>query len=127
MRFLFAVEDKGKRVAARCPATIRVSNRQVYGSRRLVFPHRTRHLLAVQQVMLNAREDAAPVAAVDRLVDHAADFHVNSVATQNPVVDAPEQIEKPALFALRRLAVRLVTVSPCFGFIMRHMRGTLCR
>src|SRR5215216_736194 len=70
--------------------------------------------------MLNAREHAAPVTAVDRLVNHSTDFHVNPVATQNPVVDAPEQIKKPALFTLSRLTVGLVTVSPCFGFVLRH-------
>ena len=102
------------------PTTIRVSNRQVYGSRFLFLPDRTRNLFAVQQVMLDARENAAPVTAIDRLVNHAADLNINPIATQNPVVDAPEQIEKPALFAAGRVAARLVIVSPCFGFVWRH-------
>lgn len=102
------------------PAAVGVSDRQVYGSCRVVFPHRTRNLFAVQQVMLDAREDAAPVTAIDRLVNHAADLNINAVATQNPVIDAPEQIEEPALFALSRVTLGLVTVSPCFGFIVRH-------
>jgi hypothetical protein len=107
-------------VAAGRPATIGVRDGQVYGSRVLLFPHRARNLLAVQQVMLDAREHAAPVAAIDRLVNYAADLYINPVATQNPVINAPEQIEKPALFALRGVAVRLVTIAPCFGFVLRH-------
>jgi hypothetical protein len=70
--------------------------------------------------MLDAREDAAPVTTIDRLINDAADLNVNPIATQNPVVDAPEQIEKPALFAAGRVAARLVIVSPCFGFILQH-------
>jgi len=70
--------------------------------------------------MLDAREDAAPVAAIDGLVNHPTDFYINPVPTQNPVVDAPEQIEKPAVFTLGRFAARLVIVSPCFGFVLRH-------
>src|SRR6185369_10791730 len=93
-RFLVAVEDEGKRVAACGPDTIRVRDRQVYGSRIILFPHRARNLLAVQQVMLDARKHAAPVAAVNRLVNNSADLNINSIATQNAVVNAPEQIEK---------------------------------
>src|ERR1041385_486867 len=70
--------------------------------------------------MLDAREHAAPGAAVNRLVNNAADLYINPIATQDPVVDAPEQIEKPALFTAGRVAARLVIVSPCFGFILQH-------
>ena len=70
--------------------------------------------------MLDAREHAAPVAAVNRLVNYAADLNINAVATQNAVVNTPEQIEKPALIALGRIAVRLVIVAPGFGFVLQH-------
>src|SRR5215213_829797 len=95
-------------------------DRKIYRRRLLFFPHCARHLFAVQKVMLDACEDAAPVATVDCLINYTTDFHINPVATQNPVVYAPEQIEKPALFALRRVTVRLVTVTPGFGFVLRH-------
>ena len=80
------------------PTTFRVGNRQVYGSRFLFLPHRTRNLFAVQQVMLDPGEDATPVTAIHRLVNNPANFDVNPIATQNPIVDATKQIQQPALF-----------------------------
>ena len=80
------------------PAAVGVSDRQVYGSCRVVFPHRTRNLFAVQQVMLDTGEDAAPVTTVNRFVNYTANLYINSVTTENPVVDSTEQIQQPALF-----------------------------
>ena len=70
--------------------------------------------------MLDAREHAAPITAINSLVNYAADLHINPIATQNPIINAPEQIEKPALLALGRVTIRLVSIAPCFGFILRH-------
>ena len=102
------------------PTTIRVRDRQVYGSCVFFLPDCTRNLLAVQQVMLDTREDAAPVATVDSFVNNSTNLYINSIATEYPVVDAAEQIEEPALFPHRRIAGRLLGVSPCFGFVVRH-------
>ena len=102
------------------PTTIRVRDRQVYRSSLFFFPNRTRNLFAVQQVMLDAGEDAAPVTTINRLVHNAANFYINSIATQNSVVNAAEQIEQPALFPHRGLAVGLLIVPPCFRFVLRH-------
>jgi hypothetical protein len=40
--------------------------------------------------MFDAREDASPVTTVQSLVNHSVDFHVNSLALDNFVVDAAE-------------------------------------
>lgn len=120
MRFLVAVEDKRERVAFGGPTTIRVRDRQVYLCRLLFFPDRARNLLAVQQVMLDTGEDAAPVTTVDGFINNSADLYVNSIPTEYSVVDAAKQIEEPALFPHRRIAGRFVSVSPCFGFVLRH-------
>ena len=93
---------------------------KIYRSRFLFFPHCARHLFTVKQVMLDAGEDAAPVTTVDRFVNNSADFYINPVTTQNPVVNATEQIQKPALFPYRRIASGLLTISPCFRFVLRH-------
>ena len=69
--------------------------------------------------MLDARENAAPVAAVNRLVNHALDFHVDAIATQDALVDTAEQIEQPALFARCRIGSGLIT--PGFGLVLRHI------
>ncbi len=47
--------------------------------------------------MLDAGEYAAPVAAVQSLVNHAVYFYVDSLAADDLVVDAAEQIEETAL------------------------------
>jgi hypothetical protein len=67
--------------------------------------------------MLDAGEDAAPVTTVDGFINHSANLYINSIATEYPVVNAAEQIEEPALFPHRRIAGRLLGVSPCFGFV----------
>jgi hypothetical protein len=107
-------------MTARGPTAIRIRDRQIYRSGLLFFPHCARHLLAVQQVMLDTGEDAAPVTAIHSLVNHSADFYINSVATQNPVVDTTEQIQQPALFLDRRNAIGFIGIAPCFRLVLRH-------
>jgi len=68
--------------------------------------------------MLDAGEHATPVAAVDSLVNHAFDFHVDAIAAEDAIVDAAEQIEQPALFARCRIGSGLIT--PGFGLVLRH-------
>ena len=85
-------------MTARGPTTVGVRDRQIYRSGFLFFPHCARNLFAVKEVVLDTCEDAAPVTAVDSLVNNSANFYVYPVATQNPVVDATEQIQQPALF-----------------------------
>ena len=102
------------------PTAVRVCDRKVYGSRFLFFPNSGRNLFAVQQVMLDAGEDAAPVTAVDCFVNDSSHFDINFVATQNPVVYPAQQIQQAALLPHRGLAVRLLTTSPGFGFVMWH-------
>lgn len=85
-------------MTARGPTTFRVCDRQIYRSRFVFFPHCARNLFAVEEVVLDTGEHAAPVTTVDSLVNDAANFYVYPVATQNPVVDATEQIQQPALF-----------------------------
>ena len=106
--------------AAGGPTAVGVCDRKIYRSRLLFFPNGGGNLFAVQQVMLDAREDAAPVTAIDCLVNHAADLNINSIATQNPVVYPAQQIQQAALLPHRGLAVRLLTIAPGFGFVMRH-------
>lgn len=102
------------------PTAVRVCDRKVYGSRFLFFPNRGRNLFAVQQVMLDAGEDAAPVTTVDRLVNDSSHLDINLVATQNPIVDPAQQIQQATLLPHRGLAAGALIVSPDFGFVMRH-------
>ena len=102
------------------PTAVGVCDRKIYRSRFLFFPNRGRHLFAVQKVMLDAGEDAAPVTAVDSFVNDSSHLDINFVATQNPVVDPAQQIQQAALLPHRGFAVGVLTVSPRFGFVMRH-------
>ena len=77
-------------------------------------------MFAVQQVMLDAGEDAAPVTAVDGFINNSANFYINPITTEYAVVNPAKQIEQPALFPHRRIAGRFASVSPCFGFVVRH-------
>jgi hypothetical protein len=70
--------------------------------------------------MLHAGEDAAPVTTVDRFVNDAANLYVDSVATENPVVDSTEQIQQPALFPGGGITITLMVVSPDFRFVLLH-------
>ena len=102
------------------PTAVRVRDWKIYRSRLLFFPNRGGNSFAVQQVMLDAGEDAAPVTTVDRLVNDAANLYIDSVATENPVVDSTKQIQQPALFPGRRIAITLMVISPGFGFVLLH-------
>ena len=102
------------------PTAVGVCDRKIYRSRLLLFPNGGGNLFAVQQVMLDAGEDAAPVTTVNRFVNDSANFDINFVATQNPVVYPAQQIQQAALLPHRGLAVRLLTIAPGFGFVMRH-------
>ena len=102
------------------PTAVRVRDRKIYGSWFIFFPNRGGNLFAVQQVMLDAGEDAAPVTAVDCFVNDSSHLDINFVATQNPVIDPAQQIQQAALLPHRGLAVRLLTIAPGFGFVMRH-------
>lgn len=104
----------------RGPTAVGVSDRKIDRRRFLFFPDGARNLFAVKQVMLDAGEHAAPVAAVERFVNHSTDFYINSVATEDFVVDTTKQIQKPALFSLRWVVAVWLTIAPCFGFVMRH-------
>ena len=70
--------------------------------------------------MLDAREDAAPVTAVDSFVNDSSHLDINFVTAQDPIIDPAQQIQQAALLPHRGLAVRVLTVSPGFGFVMRH-------
>ena len=72
--------------------------------------------------MLDAGEDAAPVTTVKSLINNSVNFYINLVAAENAIVDATKQIEKPALLSHGRRAGVFLTISPCFGFVMRHRR-----
>ena len=64
------------------PAFVGVNNGQVDCCLSGVFfgPDRAGYLLASEQVVLNAREDTAPITAIDSFVNDAAGFDINSAA-----------------------------------------------
>jgi hypothetical protein len=72
--------------------------------------------------MLDAGENTAPVTTVQSFINDAVDFYIDLIAAQDSIVDATQQIEKPALFAHGRIAGLFLTVSPCLGFVVRHGR-----
>ena len=103
------------------PTTIGVSDRQIDRGGLLFFPDGARNLFAVQQVMLDAGEDAAPVTTVDRLVNDAANLYIDSVTTQNPVVDSTRA--DPAAGTVPSMEgspSALMVVSPDFRFVLLH-------
>ena len=63
------------------PTSVGVCDRKIYRRRLLFFPNRGGNSFAVQQVMIDAGEDAAPVTTVDCLVNDSAHFDINFVAT----------------------------------------------
>jgi hypothetical protein len=78
-----AVEDKREGTSPRCPALIRICNRQIDRGAVVVFcPGVTRDLLASQQIMFDARENAAPVTTVKSLINNSIDLYINSVSTE---------------------------------------------
>jgi len=107
-------------VTARGPTAVGVCNRKIDRSSFLFFPNRGGNLFAVQQVMLDAGEDAAPVTAVDGFVNDSSHLDINFVTAQNPVIDPAQQIQQTALLPQRRFAAGVLIVSPGFGFVMRH-------
>ena len=109
-------------MAAGGPAAPGIRYRKIYGSGFFFLPHRTGNLFAVKQVVFDTGEDASPVTAVDCLINNPADFYINSVTTQNPVVDSSEQIQQPALLFDRRIISALPSIAPCFWFVVRHGR-----
>jgi hypothetical protein len=70
--------------------------------------------------MLDAGEDAAPVTAVDGFINYSSHLDINFVTAQNPIIDPAQQIQQAALLPQGGLAVGMLTVSPAFGFVMRH-------
>lgn len=86
--------------------------------------------------MLYARKDAAPVTAIESLVNDSADFKINSVPGQNFVIYHTEQFQESALISHIRMGVGSVTpsevvalfsrenvfvISPCLGFVLRRL------
>ena len=67
--------------AAGGPTAVGVCDRKIYRSRLLFFPNGGGNTFAVQQVMLDAGEDAAPVTTVDCFVNDSSHFDINFVAT----------------------------------------------
>lgn len=49
--------------------------------------------------MLHSGEDASPVTPIQSFVNHPVNFHVNSFALDNFVVDAAKQLEKARLLS----------------------------
>ena len=103
-----------------CPATIGIRDREIDRGGLLFFPNGARNLFTVQQVMLHAGEDAAPVTTVDRFVNDPANLYVDSIPTKNPVVDSTQQIQQPALFPRGGITIVLMVVSPDFRFPLLH-------
>ena len=82
--------------------------------------------------MLDAGEYAAPVAAVQSLINNSVDFDVHSFAADDPVVDAAKEIEQPALVEdtgvrrsrrTRQGVVYRIVATPCFRFVHRDSLG----
>ena len=85
--------------------------------------------------MLYAREDAAPVTAIESLVNDSADFNINSVPAENFVVYPTQQFQESALISHIRIGMGSVKPSkhvlfsretvfvilPCFGFVLKHL------
>ncbi|HET7288413.1 MAG TPA: hypothetical protein VFI71_13120, partial [Pyrinomonadaceae bacterium] len=61
------------------PTAVRIRDRKVYGSRFIFFPNRGGNLFAVQEVMLDAGEDAAPVTTVYSFVNDSSHLDINFV------------------------------------------------
>lgn len=108
-------------MAAGSPTTIGIRDREIDRGGLLFFPDGARNLFAVQQVMLDTGEDAAPVTTVDGLINDATNLYVDPVAAENPVVDSTEQIQQPALFPGGGSTITLMVVSPDFRFVLLHV------
>ena len=85
--------------------------------------------------MLNARKDAAPVSAIECLVNDSADFNINSVPAQNFVIYPAQQFQDEAPIVHIRIwmgtaksSERLIfsretvfVTSPSFGLVLKHL------
>ena len=83
--------------------------------------------------MFDARENAAPITAIESLVNDPADFDVDSVPFYDFVIYSTQQIQDQALIshigmgsvtpsehALFRRETAIV-ISPCFGLVLQHL------
>src|SRR6185503_13707475 len=114
---------------------MRIGNRPIDRSVVVFCPGVTRHLLASQQIMFDARENAAPVTTVKSLVNNPIDLYINSVAAENFVINAAQQIEQTALLAgggicnwrmkVQQIVGRRVVFTPRFGFVWIWLRPTI--
>ena len=85
--------------------------------------------------MLDAGKDAAPVSAIESLVNDSADFNIDSVATEDFVVYPAQQFQDEApIVNIRiwmgtrkpreRLILQTKTIfvtSPSFGLVFEHL------
>jgi len=80
--------------------------------------------------MLDARKDAAPVSAIEGLVNDSSNFDVHSIPREDFVINTAQQVQKPALLSRIRICVDLVkvsqpelliVVSPLLWLILRHL------
>ena len=85
--------------------------------------------------MLNARKDAAPVSAEEGFVNNSVDFNVNSVPTQNLVINPAQQFKDKAPIVDVRiwmgaakpsewlvvLRENVFVSSPSFGLVLKHL------
>src|ERR1044071_6690690 len=69
------IEDERERMSSRSPALIRICDRQIDRSIVVSIPGIARDLLASQQIMLDAGEDATPVTAVQSFINNAVNLH----------------------------------------------------
>ncbi len=85
--------------------------------------------------MLDACKHAAPVTAIESLVDDSADFNINPVPTQNFVIYQSQQFQKSTLIShiricMGRLKLRksalfspaiVFVISPLLGLVLKHL------
>ena len=60
------------------------------------------NLYAVQQVMLDSGEHAAPVTTIDGFVNNPTALNINLIAAEDFVVDSSEKVEQSTLLSRRR-------------------------
>src|SRR5687768_15566671 len=84
--------------------------------------------------MLDARKDAAPVGAVDCLVNHLTDFDINSVPSKYFVIYSSQQFQDETSIVDVRSRMRtrpservrlfrksVFVASPSFGLVLTHL------
>jgi hypothetical protein len=85
--------------------------------------------------MLNARKHAAPISAIECLVNNSADFYINSVPAQNLVIYAAQQFQDEAPIVDIRIWMGTAKTSelmifsretvfvtpPSFGLVLKHL------